>query len=208
MRWAAKCRWWKFPPFKHIDGEGSLEAKFLALKAGTANDDVKKWRDNPFQPHVVARGRPLAYMKWTVIQYIRLLVTYGDYYFRQNTLETVPLAIQCYVLASHIFGPRPQVIPKRGKTVPETYLSLLDKWDAFSNAIVEMELLFPFSNQTPLTVASSNGVVGLPNIGYTSMRGAASVPFALASRHASAFLVSLPTSRTVVMPHASQIFNS
>ena len=40
------------------------------------------------------------------------------------------------------------------------------------------------------------------------MRGAASVPFALASRHASALRVSLPTSRIAVMPHASQILNS
>ena len=40
------------------------------------------------------------------------------------------------------------------------------------------------------------------------MRGAAMVPFSLASRQARAFLKSLPTSRTVVIPHDSQIFHS
>jgi len=157
-------RCWVFPPFKKVNPEASLEQMFLALKPGVANADITAWRDDPFEPHLVARGRPVAYMKWAVMKYIRLLVDYGDYYFRQNTLETVPLAIQCYVLASHLFGPRPQVIPKRGKVQPQTYQSLLDKWDAFGNAIVELELIFPFSNQTTQPLVMSNGVVGLPNI--------------------------------------------
>ncbi len=40
------------------------------------------------------------------------------------------------------------------------------------------------------------------------MRGAWSVPLALASRQASALRVSLPTSRIAVIPQASQILNS
>ena len=104
------------------------------------------------QPVRASLGRPRAtgrlQMKWAVMRYIQLLVDYGDYYFRQNTLETVPMAIQCYVLASHLFGPRPQVIPKRGKIQPETYQSLLDRRGCLGNAIVELELIFPFSNQT------------------------------------------------------------
>ena len=63
-------------------------------------------------------------MKWVAMKYIEILIAYGDYYFRQNTLETLPLAIQCYVLASHVYGPRGQKIPKRGKTQPQTYNSL------------------------------------------------------------------------------------
>lgn len=78
--------------------------------------------------------------------------------------QTIPLAIQCYVFASHVYGPRGQKIPKRGKTLPQTYNSLLDKWDAFGNAMVELELVFPYSNQTPLPIGVSNGVVGLANV--------------------------------------------
>ena len=108
-------------------------------------------------------------MKWVAMKYIEILIAYGDHYFRQNTLETIPLAIQCYVLASHVYGPRGQKIPKRGKTLPQTYNSLLDKWDAFGNAMVELELVFPFSNQTPLPIGESNGVVGLANVfGFAS----------------------------------------
>lgn len=157
-------RFWQFPPFKEIDATHVLENLFLGLQPNQPNSAISEWRDKPFQPHVVARQRPSAYMKWVAMKYIEILIAYGDYYFRQNTLETIPLAIQCYVLASHVYGPRGQKIPKRGNTLPQTYNSLLDKWDAFGNAMVELELAFPFSNQTPLPIGASNGVVGLANV--------------------------------------------
>ena len=155
---------WRFAPFRETDPRHDLEKLFLSLKPNTPDPKITEWRNNPFQPHVVARGRPGAYMRWVAMTYIRIWIAYGDYYFRQNTLETLPLAIQCYIVAAHVYGPRGEIIPKRGKTVPQTYASLLDKWDAFSNAMVELELVFPFSNQTPLPINSSNGVVGLANI--------------------------------------------
>lgn len=157
-------RFWQFPPFKEVNAENVLETLFMGLQPGMPNDDINEWRDKPFQPHVVARSRPSAYMKYVAMKYIEILIAYGDYYFRQNTLETIPLAIQYYVLAAHLYGPRGQKIPKRGLVKPETYNSLLDKWDAFSNAMVELELVFPFSNQTPFPIGKSNGVVGLANI--------------------------------------------
>jgi len=137
---------------------------FNGLKPNTSNEQITEWRDNPFQPHVIARSRPSAYMKWVVMKYIDILIAWGDYLFRQDTIETLNQATQLYVLAAHIYGPRGQKIPKRGKVKPQTYLSLLDKWDAFGNAMVELELVFPFSNQTPFPNGISNGVVGLANI--------------------------------------------
>lgn len=141
---------WRWPPFKNVLAQNALEVFFAKLKPNTVEDSssvIQKWRDNPFQPFVVARGRRQAIMRWFAIQYIRILIAYGDYYFVQYTLETIPLAIQLYVRASHIYGQRPQQIPKRGNKKAATYNSLLDQWDAFSNAIVQLELAFPFSNQ-------------------------------------------------------------
>jgi Tc toxin complex TcA C-terminal TcB-binding domain/Neuraminidase-like domain/Salmonella virulence plasmid 28.1kDa A protein len=155
---------WRFTPFREANPQNDLEQLFLDLKPNTPDTRVDEWRLHPFQPHVVTRGRPAAYMKWVAMKYIQTWIDYGDYYFRQNTLETLPLAIQCYVVAAHAYGPRGETIPKRGHELPQTYNSLLDKWDAFGNAIVELELAFPFSNQTPLPIGSSNGVVGLANI--------------------------------------------
>jgi Tc toxin complex TcA C-terminal TcB-binding domain/ABC toxin N-terminal region/Neuraminidase-like domain/Putative peptidoglycan binding domain len=157
-------RFWQFLPFRETDAENALENLFLTLQPGKSNPKINEWRNKPFQPHVVARERPSAYMKWVVMKYLEILIAYGDFYFRQNTLETIPMAIQCYVLAAHICGPRGQKIPKRGKIAPQTYNSLLDKWDAFGNAMVELELVFPFSNQTPLVIGIGKGDVGLANV--------------------------------------------
>jgi hypothetical protein len=162
-------RFWQFPPFRLIDADHVLESLFLSLQAGRPNTQINEWRDKPFQPHVVARGRPAAYMMWAAMSYIKILIAWGDYLFRQDTIESINQATQLYVLAAHVYGPRGQKIPKRGKVLPETYNSLLDKWDAFGNAMVELELAFPFSNQTPFPVGAGNGVVGLANVfGFAS----------------------------------------
>jgi Tc toxin complex TcA C-terminal TcB-binding domain/Neuraminidase-like domain len=167
-------RFWKFGPFKDLantEAKESLEQMFLqlAMSRQTTSPEVSLWRDSPFSPHAVARTRPVAYMKWIAMKYVEILIAYGDYYFRQNSLETIPDAIQCYVLASHVFGPRAQKIPRRGKTKPETYNSLLNRWDAFGNAIVQLEVEFPFANQTSQVVGSSNGIVGFANVfGFAS----------------------------------------
>jgi hypothetical protein len=142
---------WCWPPFKNVLAEDALELLFARLAPNTPNtkgDAIEKWRDSPFQPFAVARSRRQAFMRWFAIQYIQILIQWGDWYFMQNTLETIPYAIQLYVRASHIYGPRPMSIPARGKKQPQTYNSLLDKWDGFSNAVVQMELAFPFSNQS------------------------------------------------------------
>lgn len=164
-----ETRFWQFPPFKEIKAENVLQSLFLSLQPGKFDKHINEWRNKPFQPHVVARQRPSAYMKWVAMTYIKVLIAWGDYLFRQDTIETINQATQLYVLAAHIYGPRGQKIPRRGKVRPETYNSLLDKWDAFGNAMVELELAFPFSNQTPFPIGVSNGVVGLANVfGFAS----------------------------------------
>ena len=139
--------YWNFRPFQEIVSKDYLEDFFSSLQPFVPSPQINTWRDNPFSPYVLGRLRPVAFMKWVVMTYIGTLIDYGDYYFTQNTLEAIPLAIQCYVLADHIYGPAGQLIPNRGTTKVETYASLLNKWDPFENAVVDMELMFPFSNQ-------------------------------------------------------------
>ena len=138
---------WKFLPFRVTDSNNVLEKLFNRLDPNTPDDEITEWRDNPFMPHVIARSRPSAYMKWVVMKYIDNLIAWGDSLFRQDTIESVNQATQLYILAGHILGPRPEIIPKRGKIQPKSYLDLVDEWDAFSNAMVDLELVFPFSNQ-------------------------------------------------------------
>lgn len=157
-------RFWQFLPFKNIKGQRILDSIFNNLQPNTANKTITEWRNKPFMPHVVARSRPVAYMKWVVMKYIDNLLAWGDDLFRQDTIETINQATQLYVLAGHILGPRPMMIPKRGKIKPQTYLGLLDKWDAFGNAMVELELAAPFSNQTTLPFGTINNELVSANI--------------------------------------------
>ena len=157
-------RFWQFRPFKEINSQRILDSIFNNLQPNTADKTITEWRNKPFMPHVVARSRPVAYMKWVVMKYIDNLLAWGDDLFRQDTIETINQATQSYVLAGHILGPRPMMIPKRGKIKPQTYLGLLDKWDAFGNAMVELELAAPFSNQTTLPVGTINGELAFANI--------------------------------------------
>ncbi|HTQ26512.1 MAG TPA: neuraminidase-like domain-containing protein, partial [Puia sp.] len=167
-------RWWRFVPFQQTDAVDYLTTLFNSLKPNTPDDkngQINQWRDNPFNPHAIARQRPSAYMKWTVMKYLDNLIAWGDYLFTQHTIESINQATQLYIFASHILGPRPQIIPKRGKIKPETYNSLLGKWDAFSNAVVELELVFPFSNQIadPSEINPNDGELVYPNIfGFAS----------------------------------------
>ncbi|KAH6949413.1 hypothetical protein BKA56DRAFT_289382, partial [Ilyonectria sp. MPI-CAGE-AT-0026] len=165
---------WHFPPFKNVLAENELEKTFAMLEPNTVVEQgnvIGEWRDNPFEPHVVARARRQAYMKWFAMRYIEILITYGDWYFTQNTLETIPMAIQLYVQASHLYGPRAQRIPRLGKKKIETYNSLLDQWDGFSNAIVQMELAFPFSQQSDKPLGELHGKQVLANIfGFATSR--------------------------------------
>jgi len=163
-------RFWQFLPFKEVNTDNFLVNFFNGLQPNAPVKEINEWRSNPFQPHLIARSRPSTYMKWVVMEYIDNLIAWGDYLFKQDTIETVNYATQLYILAAHIV-PSFQTIPKRGKIKPETYNSLLDKWDAFGNAMVELELVAPFSNQISLPVAmvGSNGKLATANIfGFAS----------------------------------------
>ena len=141
-------RSWKFMPFRDpaTVSMGSVKES-LRAKPGGGNvpDAVSSWKDNPFSPHGVARDRPVAYMKRVVMKYIEILVASGDDYFRRNTLESVPLAIQRYVEASQLFGPRPRQVPPLGTKAVKTFAQLDKLLNNFSNAGVDMELEFPYS---------------------------------------------------------------
>jgi hypothetical protein len=164
-------RFWQFSPFKETDSQKILDNIFNSLQPNTADSThgINEWRNKPFMPHVVARNRPVAYMKWVVMKYLDNLMAWGDYLFRQDTIESINQATQLYILAGHILGPRPMMTPKRGEIKPQTYMSLLDKWDAFSNAVVELELAFPFSNQTAMSVQATGNEIAFANIyGFSS----------------------------------------
>ncbi|MDO8948376.1 MAG: neuraminidase-like domain-containing protein [Desulfocapsaceae bacterium] len=105
---------------------------------------VRDWRDYPFEPHRIAQYRNVAFQKTTVMKYLDNLVAWGDYLFRQDSMESINEATQLYVLAAEILGPRPKKIPPQAKPVVETFNELVeDGPDSFSNAMIQVENLIP-----------------------------------------------------------------
>jgi hypothetical protein len=58
-------------------------------------DQVIDWRINPFEPHRIANYRTVAYQKTVVIKYLDNLIAWGDYLFRQDSMESINEATGC-----------------------------------------------------------------------------------------------------------------
>jgi len=172
----APQRFWKFLRFRQETTPEFINE--LLNKLGDSTDSelkkrieksIKAWRDKPFQPHVIARGRYLAYQLNVVMKYLDNLIAWGDSLFRQDTMESLNEATQVYVLAANLLGPRPEKIPPRHKFVPKSYAQLkLAGIDDFGNAHVELENDFPFnSSSSGGGDASTSGAESIFGIGRT-----------------------------------------
>lgn len=104
---------------------------------------VKDWQTNPFEPHRIANYRTVAYQKTVVMKYLDNLIAWGDYLFRQDSMESINEATQLYILAAEILGSRPQKIPPQTKPPVKSFNELEKKFDKFSNASIEVENLVP-----------------------------------------------------------------
>lgn len=172
---------WKFIAFRNGDPRAKIDALLALLSKPEAEcavdekaerqrilDGYEAIKDRPFQPHVVARTRPAAYMYHVVMKYLDNLIAWGDHLFRQHTIETINEAIQIYVLAAGILGPRPQKIPPIGTVRPRTFAQLkIAGLDATGNALVELEGLFPFNFARPSGSAEAEGGTPLMGLGRT-----------------------------------------
>jgi hypothetical protein len=126
-------------------------------------------QEKPFQPHVVARTRQIAYQYCVVMKYLDNLIAWGDTLFRQDTVESINEATQRYVLAANLLGTRPQRIPSQGTSRSRTFAELKQKGlDPMGNALVEIEGKFPLNLNLPQTQSTDSGASGpLFGIGRT-----------------------------------------
>ncbi|KAF5023711.1 hypothetical protein F66182_4215 [Fusarium sp. NRRL 66182] len=166
-------RCWRFVPFKdaQLRLAGSTRQVVQRLSAGhDTSDDISDWLANPFNPHAIARGRPSIYMRRFIIKYIQILVAAGDAFFRQDTLESLPLALQRYVQASQLFGKRPELLPQQTKPVSKSYNAIMGNLDDFGSAEIDMEIYAPYyiqpRDQANASAPFYNGVQGMVRSPY------------------------------------------
>jgi hypothetical protein len=169
-------RFWKVRPFQSTDVE-KIEAILVnvatgadpALQAETANS-IDAWQRNPFRPHVIARYRQQAYMYKTVMAYLDNLIAWGDSLFRQDTGEAIDEALMVYMLAASILGPRPQPVPAKGATKPQTYANLRRDLRAFGTVLRDVEAEVPFDL---LPLPAEDGAGSSPQAGSVRALGKA-----------------------------------
>lgn len=125
-------RYWQFRPFRNL----SLET----LRQMLANQEaLEEYRQDPFDPHAIARLRINAYQKAVVMKYIDNLLDWGDNLFGQDTRESINEAAQLYVLAYNLLGARP-----KSKTIKElrpigTLEEVLARESGLPDFIVELD---------------------------------------------------------------------
>ena len=157
-------RFWKFIAFRQAHADITIDEVLRLLgapayKLSAGDQELQKVvlegydaiRSKPFQPHVVARTRHIAYQYCVVMKYLDNLIAWGDNLFRQDTVESITEATQLYLLATNVLGHRPQRVPLRGKTQAKTFAQLKEETGlgAMGNAMVALEAQFPFNFATP-----------------------------------------------------------
>lgn len=107
---------WRYVGFRGLD----VPTLRAVLTNGAA---IKAYKEDPFNPHAIARLRLSAYQKAIVMKYIDNLLDWGDSLFSQFTMESVNEAILLYVMAADILGDRPVELGEcgEGQLSPKTY---------------------------------------------------------------------------------------
>ena len=165
-------RFWKFLAFRKPDlSKMRIEdiVRILSMprsQLSAADQKVQESKmegytailNKPFQPHVVARTRPLAYQYCVVMKYLDNLIAWGDSLFMQDTVESIGEATQLYVLAANILGERPQQNPPRGTANAKTFAQLKkDGLGPIGDAFVKLEGQMPFNLATTNSGSGGNG---------------------------------------------------
>ncbi|WP_299455366.1 neuraminidase-like domain-containing protein [uncultured Microscilla sp.] len=149
-------KYWVTKPFYLHQTEDyqdqSIEALLRLSASGSSADlefAIAEWRAKPFEADVVARYRPVAYQKAVLMQYLDNLIAWGDYLFRQDTMESITQATQMYILADKLLGAKPKEVKPVAKPPYETYNQLATKLGSFGNALIAMESILPDLSTLP-----------------------------------------------------------
>lgn len=160
------ARFWRFLPFfanKNADDSisetlGMPTARDQLPDRTALNSLIEKWKNDPFNPHLIARYRPAAYQKFVVMKYLDNLIAWADELFTMDTMESINEAIQLYILAAEVLGPKSKEVPDLVEKNALTVQDVMDhKIDQLGNVLVQVEDQLVFTN-TQATNVPSTGV--------------------------------------------------
>ncbi len=159
--------YWIPKPLRNLTGAGilsqSINNLLLAVNQGnpTAVNEVENWRQNSFNPFLLADLRlGVPYMKSTIMSYLDNLIAWGDNLFSTESREALSEATLLYVIANEILGPTPVAVTPP-PTADASFAQLEPDLDAFANAMVEIENSIGGSGS--IGTGGGSGGQGIPN---------------------------------------------
>lgn len=168
---SAPQRYWITRPFFEQNADDYRRQRIEELLGAIdANlDQVRAWKNNPFNPHLIARQRPVAFQRAVVMRYIDNLIAWADQLFRRDSMESLNEATVLYSLAGELLGPRPTRVPGTGHA-DLSYAELVadGALDPFGNKRVDVLLenfVAPPEGPAPDAVAAADAEPGaLPHL--------------------------------------------
>jgi hypothetical protein len=145
----APARYWITKPFHQMTAQNYADQRIERLlelvNAGSASHiaQVEQWRNDPFDPHKIARLRPVAYQRAVVAAYIDILLDWADDEFRRFSTESLNIATQLYIRAQDLLGRRPVVVPVDRRVAAKSFDEVDADLDAFSNLLAEVQNVLP-----------------------------------------------------------------
>jgi len=155
----APYKFWETKPFyENINTSLSLDDQILLYEANPASQQafqlsVEIWKNDPFDPHILALLRTTPYMYATFMKYLDNLIAWANYNYAQYTMESVNIALQLLMQALESLGTKPEAIPPINIREPSTYyqmeldleiLMAIDGPEGYlSDPIVAVENLIP-----------------------------------------------------------------
>ncbi len=166
-------RFWRSMPLRNDAASGNIGAIVRALTDPSENPELRRqaerqvehWLRNPFQPHRIARLRPVAYQIAVFMGYLDNLIAWGDQLFSQDTVESINEAAQLYSLAADLLGPRPNQIRLHEESAPPTFTKIRESWHGPGATLTAIETALTRGGLTEWLTSpsgsSSLGVAGL-----------------------------------------------
>ncbi|MGB7816857.1 MAG: neuraminidase-like domain-containing protein [Methylotenera sp.] len=142
-------RFLKFRVFKELDTNQQVIDDLTALSQTasgyyTAADTervqnlIRRWRERPFRPFVIARGRHIAFLWRTLFSYLDNLLAWADSLYRRDTRESINEALMLYALAMKILGRKPKKQAGKSKKKAIHFNQFVDQWDDFANFWIDV----------------------------------------------------------------------
>lgn len=156
-------RYWRFRPFRSMNRETLRELL-------TSPAAIRRYNFDPFDPDAIAKYRPVAYAKATVMKYIDNILDWGDFLFAQDTSESVSQATNLYVLASDLLGKRPEPEGKIPVPEPKTFNDIKKQYaGGIPQFLIELE-------NTPEVFSAENQAAVFAQVPFNKINSYFNVP--------------------------------